>query len=159
MPWTNFPNGVSVTTATGSAIGTVNATSVISVGITAANGSYKGQVCRLAIGTAAAQHDTLVVTSTGTAHNSSITCLAPFTGYAEIQVYNVTAARAVTYTVHADSVTTGTTICTYATSLGANGIGSSIGAVTVTKGSYICLKQAAAGSDGSASVCVNLIKS
>jgi glycine cleavage system H lipoate-binding protein len=33
MPWTNFPNGISVTTATGTASGQVTATSVSAVGI------------------------------------------------------------------------------------------------------------------------------
>jgi len=43
MPWTNFPNGISVTTATGSQAGAVVATSVSAVGLTVTTGSLIGE--------------------------------------------------------------------------------------------------------------------
>lgn len=141
MPWTNYPNGVSVTTATGTASGVLTCTSIDCSGGTATATSYIGE-------TAAFSFYNVEV---GTALDSIIS--APFAGkFGDMFVISSTGAINGSLTVHASSVTSGGAIGTLAFTSGTNNkvTSGSVNAGTFSMGSQLIMTSAAAGSDGSA---------
>ena len=162
--WTNFPNGICVTTATGSVAGHIQA-STITVGTVSGNIIATAFECSVqpiripAPINRGANDAPFTVTQASAAGDSSTICKAPAKGYVEIVcVQGATAAVAHVITAYADSVTTGTAITTLSTgSLGANAIASSIGAATCVAGSYLILKHAAAGTASTCFITANII--
>ena len=155
MPWTNFPNGVSVTTATGTVAGRLNATSVVSE-----NGlNYGGRVC-LAFG-GSAEVGLYTVAGTSALYDSGATIRAPFKCVAEI-VYtqHATASIAVSVRVCAGSVSTATAVTTLTVGNGttsANTTYTTIGGTALGQGSFLHLTSAIQATANSHDIMVNLI--
>lgn|SRR3990167_1380093 len=178
MPWTNYPNGISVTTQTGTVSGMINATSLtlnsntgtaagtvtagtISAGVgiytgalTGAVGSVYGAKTNLAI------VGSMTVTITSALYDSAA-LIAPFACYPEIVLLNGATAnitRSIRVVGGIDS--TGTAAATLTIGSGttaANGIYTTIGGTVITQGSQFMVTSAITATVNTAFLALNLI--
>jgi len=152
--WSNFPNGISLTTATGAVDGQLNATSMKGL---------SGQVygARIPMGLGSAVVDLYVVPITSALYDGGATLRAPCRCVAEvIHVQGATADIARTVRVTGGSVSTAAAVLTM-TILSidnpATTITSSIGSVILGQGSFLHLTSAVTATTNSAELMLNLI--
>lgn len=182
MPWTNYPNGVSVTTQTGVTDGLVNATAitVVSNTATAAGSITVGTVSAtgaISRGAYQAEGDVntfshkvpysgvgegFAVALTSALYNSSALNMAPFKCLPEIvYVQAATASITVSVRVTAGSVSTATDIATLtvgsATNIAVNTAYTTIGGTVIGQGSYFHLTSAVQATVNSSNLYVYLI--
>lgn len=155
MPWTNFPNGISVTTATGTVSGQLNATS-----IQAGSGQIYGGRVSLAFG-GSAEVALYTVLISSALYNSGATIRAPFKCVAEIvQVQGATTGINRTVRVCAGSVSTAsavTTLTADSANNGANAVRTAIGGTALGQGSFLHVTSAVTATVNTAYLMVNLI--
>lgn|SRR3990167_10655021 len=177
MPWTNYPNGVSLTTQTGVADGLLNATAItlnsttataagtITAGtvsatggifttLTGANGSlYGGRSNLVALGS-----QTVTLTS---ALYVTTQLIAPFTCLAELVFVNGATAnitREVRVVGGVDSTgTAATTLTVGSATTAANAIYTTIGGTVISQGSFFVITSAITATVNTAYLTVNLI--
>jgi len=156
MPWTNYPNGVSTTTATGTVAGRLNTSSIV-----ASNGSIYGGVVSLAFAGSAAP-SVYQAAGTSALYDSGATLRAPFKCVAEI-VYTQLATASVTVScrVCAGSVSTAAAVTTLtvgsATNITIDTTYSTIGATALSQGSFLHVTSAIQATANSNTLMVNLI--
>lgn len=173
MPWTNFPNGLSTTTATGTVSGLINATSLtlnsntgtaagsITAGAVSATGALTG-----ASGSVYGAKANLVLDGSMTATLSSAVyvtaaLLAPFTCIPEI-VYLQGATANITRSIRVVGGTdsTGTAAATLtvgSVTSAAGGIYTVVGGTTITQGSQFVITSAITATVNTGFLSVNLI--
>lgn len=148
--WTNFPNGISVTTATGSAAGVIEGTS---------GKVYGGRVSLAFAGSAAPSVYQAAITSA--LYDSGATIRAPFKAVAEIIWVTLGTANVTPLiTVHAGSVSTAAVVATLTESsavTAATTTYTTIGAVAIGQGSFIHISSAVQATANSSHIMVNLI--
>lgn len=163
MSLTNFPDGISLTTATGvSEAGGIKGTTGSFTGtITGSNGSvYGSKVVWACFGTAGPAHiaslsSALFVTA------ATVEIVAPFDAVAEIiWVTGGTANIAATIRITETSVSTGNAVVTLAITsdvYAASSVFTTIGATTLTRGSDYCVTSAVQATANTSQLMVNLI--
>lgn len=148
---TNFPNGVSVTTATGSASG-----------LHATPGEIYGSRVAFAFGGSAVA-DLYTVAITSALYDSGATLRCPFKAVPEIIWCTLgTANITPLITVHAGSVSTATVVATLTKSsadTAATSVYTTIGATAVGQGSFIHISSAVQATANSSGIMINLIPS
>ena|SRR3990167_793029 len=164
MPWTNFPNGISVTTETGTVSGRINATTItagtvsatggIFTTITATSGSVYGARSNIVA------DGSMTVTITSALYVTGA-LVAPFTGLAEIvllQGATGSITRSVRIVGGVDSTGTAATTLTVGSATSqASTLYTTIGGTVISQGSQFVITSAITATANTALLTVNFI--